>query len=393
VRLDNTSRVDDRLVRKALRITPPAVFGREGLVEDLLDLYNTRYFGVIGFEMQELDSGADELVIQLPPRPPGPGSLQFGIGFLDDFDGGAEYHVQARHQLLPANTRGGEWENFIQFGTRASFLTSYYQPLDWAMNWYIEPAFRYDRGTQEIWFEGQAIAQYEFQFLDARVAAGRVLGKWGEIQAAAFTGSQRGSPRIGLPEFESVSEKRGGGELRFRIDTENSVVFPETGAFVDLRYAVSSKTLGSETDFEQVWGSATHAWTFGKNTIVPYVEYGDNLKPAESFFNGYFLGGLFRLSGLGTQELFGEKLVFGRILAYRRLLDFEMAGARVKIYAGFSLEAGNTYFADESVSWDSTVKGGSIFVGGETFIGPVVFAYGRTNGGRDRFYLAIGDRF
>jgi NTE family protein len=39
------------------------------------------------------------------------------------------------------------------------------------------------------------------------------------------------------------------------------------------------------------------------------------------------------------------------------------------------------------------VKAGSIFIGGETFIGPVILAYGRAEGNRDRFYLAIGDRF
>ena len=66
---------------------------------------------------------------------------------------------------------------------------------------------------------------------------------------------------------------------------------------------------------------------------------------------------------------------------------------KIRIYAGLSLEAGNAYFADESVSWDSTRKGFSVFVGGDTFVGPVILAYGRTDGNRDRIYLAIGDKF
>ncbi len=82
-----------------------------------------------------------------------------------------------------------------------------------------------------------------------------------------------------------------------------------------------------------------------------------------------------------------------RLVAYRNLFSFSIAGSGVRIYAGLSLEAGNTYFAGESVSWGTMRKGGSIFVGGDTFIGPVIFAYGRTEGGNDRFYLAIGDRF
>jgi len=393
VRIENASRVDDRLVAAALTIDPPELLDRKKLGLNLLDLYNTRYFGVIGFQLEEVDDGMHELVIQTPPPPHGRGSLQFGVGLLDDFDGGSTYHLQARHQYLPANRRGGEWETLLQLGTVMGAQTSFYQPLDWRMKWFVEPSLRYERGAQEIWLGGQAWAEYEFRTVDARVAAGRVLGRWGELRLAAFTADNRGSPRIGLPGFESEDLRRGGGEARFRIDTEDSVVFPRTGALVDLRYTRSSESLGSETDFEQFWGSASYAWSFGENTIVPSVEYGENLAPLDSFFNAYFLGGLFRLSGLGEKELFGDTIALARVVGYRRLLRFEIAGLRFNIYAGLSLEAGNAYFEGQDISWGSLLKGGSIFVGGDTFIGPIILAYGRSEGNRDRFYFAIGDTF
>jgi NTE family protein len=393
IRLENTSRVNDRLVRKALTIDPPEILDRKTLAFDLLDLYNTRYFGVIGFQLEEVEKDVHELVVQTPPPPHGRGSLQFGIGFIDDFDGGASYHLLARHQYLPANRRGGEWETLFQIGTVAGVMSSFYQPLDWGMKWFVEPSLSYQRGTQEIWFEGQAFAEYEFRAFDVRLAAGRVLGRWGELRLAAFTRENRGSPRIGLPEFGSIEEQRGGGEAHFQIDTEDSVVFPRSGADVDLVYTVSSETLGADTNFEQFRGAASYAWSFGENTIVPHLEYADNLDPAESFFSAHFMGGLFRLSGLGNNELFGDKVALARLVAYRRLLRFDMVGMKVKIYAGLSLEAGNAYFAGEDVSWGTMLKGGSVFIGGDTFIGPVIFAYGRAEGNRDRFYFVIGDSF
>ena len=292
IRLENTSRVDDRLILKALTMQPPETLEQKSFGLDLLELFNTRYFGVIGFHFEEVDEDVHELVIQTPSPAHGRGSMQFGIGFLDDFDGGSSYHLQARHQYLPANRRGGEWETIVQIGTIAGARTEFYQPLDWGMNWFVQPSLQYQRGTQEIWFDGQAIAEYQFSGFDARLAAGRVLGRWGEIRLSAFTGDFRGSPRIGLPEFDSVEERRGGGEVRFRIDTEDSVVFPRSGADVDLVYSVSSDALGADTHFERLWGKASYAWSFGENTIVPAVEYGDNLDPAESFFDVYFLGGL-----------------------------------------------------------------------------------------------------
>jgi NTE family protein len=204
VRLENTSKVDDRLVRKALTIRPPETLDQKSLGFDLLQLYNTRYFGVIGFHLEEVEEDVHELVIQTPEPPHGRGSLQFGIGFLDDFDGGSTYHLIARHQYLPANRRGGEWETLLQLGTVAGARTEFYQPLDWGMNWFVEPSLTYKRGTQEIWFGGQAIADYSFTAADARIAAGRVLGHWGELRIAAFTRQNRGSPRIGSPEFGSI---------------------------------------------------------------------------------------------------------------------------------------------------------------------------------------------
>jgi NTE family protein len=393
IRLENTSKVDDRLVREALDIEPPEALDWELLGLDLLELYNTRYFGVIGFHLEEAEKDVHELVVETPEPSHGRGSLQFGIGFLDDFDGGSTYHLQARHQYLPANRRGGEWETNVQIGTVAGVSTEFYQPLDWGMNWFVEPSLMYERGTQEIWLGGHAIADYSFTTADARIAAGRVLGRWGELRVSAFTGINRGSVRIGLPEFGGADENRGGGEVRFRIDTEDSVVFPRSGADVDIVYSVSSEALGADVSFEQIWGRASYAWSFGENTLVPAIEYADNLGTPESFFSLFFMGGLGRLSGLGHDELFGEKTALARLIAYRRLLRFEAAGLQVKIYAGLSLEAGNAYYVGQDVTWDSMLKGGSIFIGGDTFLGPIIFAYGRTEGNRDRFYFAIGDQF
>jgi NTE family protein len=393
IRLENTSKVDDRLIRKAVTIEPPETLDRKSFGLDLLELFNTRYFGVIGFHFEKVDEELHELVIETPPPTHGRGSLQFGIGFLEDFDGGSTYHLAVRHQYLPANRRGGEWETTVQLGTLGGVKTEFFQPLDWGMNWFVEPSLTYNRGSQEIWFDGQAVADYSFSTADARVAAGRMLGRWGELRLVAFTSKNRGSPRIGSPEFDSIDETRGGGQAGFRIDTEDSVVFPRTGAHVDIRYSKSSEALGADTDFERLWGRASYAWSFGENTIVPGIEYGDNLDPVESFFSAYFVGGLFRLSGLGNNELFGEKMALARLIGYRRLVRFQAAGLKVKIYAGLSLEAGNAYLPGENVSWGTMLKGGSVFIGGDTFIGPIIFAYGRTEGNRDRFYFAIGDKF
>jgi NTE family protein len=393
IRLENTSHVDDRIVRKELDIDPPETLDRDVLLFDLLELFNSRYFGNISFHIEELENNERELVIETPPPPSGRGSLQLGFAFIDDFDGGDGYAIKARHQVMPVNRRGGEWQTMFQLGTTSGVKSEFYQPLDWAMKWFVAPSLEYQRGTQEIWFDGQAVTEYQFQTYAAHLAAGRVLGKWGELRFSAFTSKNKGSPRIGFEAFPDVDENRGGAELTFRVDTQDSVVFPRSGAKVDAFYSVSSDNLGADTEFKRVWARGSNSWSIGEFTLAPYLEYGENLEPRESFFDLFFLGGFGRLSGLGQNELFGDRVAFGRLVAYRRLWHLDMAGIKIRLYAGGSIESGNTFDVEESITWNNMVTAWSLFVGADTFLGPVVLAYGNAEGGRDRFFFTIGHQF
>jgi NTE family protein len=392
MRLENTSRVDDRIISDALGIEPPTAIDGIELGLDLLELYDTRAFGVVGFRIEE-DDGNRTLVVETPPPVWGRGSVQFGIGFLDDFDGGSSYHLQLRHQLLAANRRGGEWQSFFQVGIESIAAVEFYQPLDVHMRWFVVPSIGYRRRTQELWLEGDAITQYQLKTTEARLAAGRVLGRWGELRVGAYTSDNSGSPRIGLPAFPSFDERRGGAELGFRVDARDEVVFPRAGTEVDAWYERSYEALGADTEFERVWAAASHAWSIGEYTLVPYLEYGENLEEAQSLLDLFALGGIGRLSGLGERELLGEKVALARLLGYRRLWGLDLAGIKMRLYAGLSLEAGNTFEREASVTWDTLINGWGVFVGANTPLGPVYLSYGRVEGGRDRVYFAIGERF
>ncbi len=80
-------------------------------------------------------------------------------------------------------------------------------------------------------------------------------------------------------------------------------------------------------------------------------------------------------------------------MGYRRLWSLDLAGMKVGLYAGASLEAGNVYFADEPLTWDSLQSAWSLFVGADTFIGPAIIGYGHSEGGRNRVYFSIGHQF
>lgn len=391
VRLVNTSAIDDHVVRRQLSLDPPAVYDAATLLEELMRLHSLRLFGVVDFDLHAVGEQR-ELVISTPPDPDGHASVQFGLGFSDDFNGNIGYTVTARHQLLAVNRRGGEWQNVLQLGTRGMAESSFYQPLDAAMRWFVEPSVGFRRDLIDLWEGGQPFVEYEVERLGAELAAGRTLGRWGELRASAFTADYRATPRVGSPGFPADKERQGGLGLDLRIDTVDNVVFPRRGAEGHVSYARSSSALGAEQDFERA--AARLAWSFssGRNTFTPYLEYGENSEPTLNYLDLFKLGGLGRLSGLGNDELLGEKLALARLLTYRRLTGFAAAGVRVQVYAGLSVEAGNVYQLDEEITTSSLLTSWSLFVGADTPLGPFFLGYGRTEG-RGRYYLSIGDRF
>lgn len=391
VEIVNSSPVSDAVVRRALGLDTPMVFEPKPLLDDLMRLHSLRYFGIINYGI-EGDEGDRKLVINTPPRPSGRGSLQFGFGFSDDFNGNTGYTLSARHQLLAVNRRGGEWQNFFQFGTVGLFDSQFYQPLDAAIRWFVEPSIGYRRELADLWANGTPVVQYQIEGSEARFAAGRVLGRWGELRATAFTGNVKALPRIGSPIFPPDEERRGGLSLGFAIDTVDQVAFPRHGIDAIATYERSSGALGAENETDLASARFGYSMSFGRNTFTPFVEYGENFESTLDYLNLFKLGGLGRLSGLGDNELLGEKAALARLGYYYHLTGFRAAGFSVQIYTGATLEAGNVYTIDEPITGSSLLTGWSVFIGADTPLGPLYLGYGRTED-RDRFYLNIGDRF
>jgi NTE family protein len=104
------------------------------------------------------------------------------------------------------------------------------------------------------------------------------------------------------------------------------------------------------------------------------------------------LGGLFRLSGLKTDQLRGTEVLFGRFLYSYRLtrLPSILGGS---VYAGASAEAGNVWTVGQTASLSDLRYSGSVYFGADTFAGPFYLAYGRSTGGAYSFYMYLGRPF
>lgn len=392
VRLVNTSRVSDEVVRRRIRIPTGGPLDEDVVLREIVRLSGLDYFGLIQEDF-ETSEGRGILTLRTPDKPYSRNSLQFGISSQNDFKGGATHALTVRHLFLAVNRRGGEWQNVGQIGNTGVFSTEFYQPLDSGMLWFVSPGAEYRERSQSVWADEEEVADYRIESTELRLDLGRVFERWGEIRVGGYWGNSKGKLRTGLPEFPDFDERDGGLRLLFRADTLDSTAFPRRGTIVWMRYSRALESMGSNVEFSQFRMTAGKAFSLGKSTIYPAFELSTNLTPAATLRAAYSLGGFLRLSGLGIQELTNERGGLGRIVYYRELNRLSLGALSSQLYVGCSLEAGNVYSETESVGWSSLRAGGSVFLGAETVIGPAYLSWGFTEGGRARTYLTIGGRF
>ena len=392
VQLVNASVVDDDIVEHRLHVPTGKPFDTDAFRDTIMRLYSLDYFGIIREDLDRED-GTGTLTVTTPGKPYGRNSAQFGVSFLQDSDADNSWALAIRHLLLAANRRGGEWENVFQIGDTMLYQSQFYQPLDAGMAWFVAPWVQAKREGLTLWKDELATSEFEVNAEQAHVDVGRVFGDWGEARVGPFFSYERGDVRVGDPNVGSYTEHNGGLRYEFRVDTRDTSVFPRHGTGIDARYLQSLESLGADSNHRQAYLAAGIAMTRGRVTILPGLELTDNTEGMSTIDTIGRLGGFLRLSGLATDEILSDRTGLARLLAYFELSRFDLGALSQSVFAGISLETGGAFDHGNPVTRDALRYAGSVYVGAKTVIGPVFLGYGVADGGSNRVYFSIGQRF
>jgi NTE family protein len=391
--IKNTGPLNDAIVDRRINIPIGEPLNSVDLGEQLTDLYGLDVFGPINHTFTRGDDGGT-LTIDVPPKPYGRNSLQFGFFMASDFKGNFAFDLAMSHLLLPVNRRGGEWRNILQFGTNSLVASEFYQPLNDALNWVFDTRVGVRRDQIDVFSDtGEALAQYIFTTTDLTAGFGRVFGNWGQVGLGGFRAWGEGHKRIGIDALPSINNDDGGLVLDFRIDTLDSITWPRHGTHLRGEYRQSLEEMGAQADGNYAGIDFGQSFTFGKNTMFFTAEMSTVVSGAAVIDNVFFLGGFLRLSGLEPNQLIAERGGLARVMYYRELSAFDLGSLTQRMYVGISLETGNVYDRGDPVTVKSLIVAGSVFVGADTFLGPAYFGYGRAQDGQDSIYLIIGQRF
>jgi NTE family protein len=389
IEVKNDSILNDEIIRSRVRQPLGEPLDLEVLESSLDDIYGIDVFQSVTYDLDSRDDGATGVVINARARRWGPNYLQFGMRVSDDFSGNSDYTLGAAYTRNALNSLGGELRVDFTIGEEDLFELDFYQPIDPTARWFIEPRVYYSRDILNAFLGSELRDQVELQGPGLGFALGRNLSSTDELRAEYIF--SRGDIDVILGSDELITDKIEMGEvnLEHRHDSLDNLWFPTSGFRSDLGYRLSRKSLGSSANYEQAFANYTGAFDVGKNVMQFNFEAGysfDDYIPLERWWE---LGGFGRLSGLIPEQLAGPNYGLVSMAYYRRLNEVKLA----PVYAGISLEAGNTWESSSDIGFDNLIYSGSLFLGIDTPIGPVFLAWGRADTSESTFYFYLGNPY
>jgi NTE family protein len=381
-------RVNQMIVRDAIRTRPGSVLDPDVLISDLERVYELGDFELVDYRISER-AGSNTLIVRAEEKSWGPNFLRVGFSLASDLRETSSFSARARILRTRVNPMGGEWRVFAEFGGETALAAEIYQPMSPSNTWFVSPAFRWGRSRIDLYEGGVPAGELLVERLEGRLDAGVQLRNHGEARVGVFRGTDDVDVRWGIHDPASGRRDAGGYEAALTIDQIDSPSFPRRGTFARLAGAFSREAFGADCPHDRVKLDLRSAVTVAENTLSASVEYGSSLGSDLPTHEQFELGGFRRLSGLAKGELRGPYLGLAELSYYRRLVKLP-GPVGSGVYAGASLEAGNVWERREDAALGDLRLAGSVFVGANTVVGPVYLALGLADGGSVSAHFSAG---
>lgn len=363
--------------------TRPGPLDTVTLSADIDHLYGLGIYERVDYRLVRSDE-ENMLMLTVREKPWGPAYMRFRMSIRDRLDGEGTYSFAALLLVPQINSWGAELVGDLEVGEVRGVQAELYQPLGVRGLFYLAPSLRYRSIPLDVFAEGTTVARYRTGIAAGALEGGIHAGQKLEMALRLERGRLRGEPSVGPPEMEPFDIRLGMLQLRAEYDGLDDPMFPRRGVALLGAYEMERPWLGSDASYGRYTvnsfgavsgGAATlfaggAAVTSGPGGVPPHAQSG--------------LGGFLLLSGYKPGEVVGNHMLFGRAMLFRAFRDDRM-------YAGFSLEAGNAWGERSAMALDDLLFSGALAVGFRTPLGPVYLGWGTRGEGSGVAYLVVGE--
>jgi outer membrane protein assembly factor BamA len=160
-------------------------------------------------------------------------------------------------------------------GREDEISIDFYQPVDSAARWFVEPDVYWIRENYDLWIEDQNLAELELAGWGIDFAVGRNFNTTNRMKLSYSYSRGEADVITGNPALVQDSDiEIGELELQYVHDSLNSIWFPTEGMLHKFEYLYASDGLGASSDYQQATVDGAMLLSFGKNTALLNYELG-----------------------------------------------------------------------------------------------------------------------
>jgi NTE family protein len=390
VRVVGLHRVDPKYVLAQLKDSKPGAT----VTLKQIERDTERVFALDDFERVEYrlsgPNGQRVLEIQPVEKALGPNFLRIDFGLSTNFEGDLLGVLRVDHTQTWINGRGGRWHNAAQIGVLSLLSTDFYQPIDMRQRLFVQPLIALESDRQDIYDDGNRIAEYFLRQLYGQVDVGVNIG----TSAQARIGLRRGwfefdldtGPPFLLPELDPEVDTN--VQARFIYDTRDAVGLPTRGTFLNTRLVNSQSWLGGEQNYELVEGVLAQAFDVKGNSLTLILGGANTLRGEVAVTQQIQLGGIETFPGLQLGQLRGDGYWYAGTSYSWRLLDLQPLFGQ-SMYAGLRYQAGEVQNRIDQVD-EGTLHGVAGSLSGRTPLGPFLLSLGFVDNGSWLLQFSLG---
>jgi NTE family protein len=318
----------------------------------------------------------------------GPNYLRLDLGVYASRDGDVTFSLYGRHVRTWVNSLGAQWFNELQLGGESALTTGFYQPLDVAHRFFVEPRVAFSRSLEDVFVDDERVARYGFKDLLSEFNLGANVGRYGQARVGYLYDKRDVDVDIGpslLPEGKFVDA---GLHVQAEADSRDTAFNPTRGIAAAIDYMQSDSSMGADRDWEKAEIGFGVALPLRRDvvwlTVAGGSDFGSDL-PGDRAFS---VGGPESFAGFEQGELRVREYWLANTSYLWRVKDM-LTIKNHSLYVGLGLTGGQFYDRIDGGE-DGEIYGGSVFLTGRTMFGPLTLGVGTTSVESWSLWLSVG---
>jgi NTE family protein len=389
VQIVGNQRVSTGYIRSAMaNVASGTKVSVDDIAADAERIFAVGDFQRVGYRLSG-PVGRQVLVFETVEKSWGPDFLRFDFGLTANGESNLTSILRIEHDRTWLNSRGGRWHNTLQIGRKTLLATDFYQPLDIAQRFFVQPIALYEDNLEDIYLDGDRIARYRVRQIYTQVDVGMNIGTKAQFRVGLRFGEEQADLDTGLPGLPELDRQSDTSiQLNAVYDTRDAITLATGGTLLHARYVHSQSWFGSELDYKVVEAVFLKAFEFRGNSLSLIAGGAETLGGQLPITQQIQLGGIRTFPGLRSGELRGNGYWSVGSIYQWRLADLQPLLGQA-LYAGLRVQFGEMNERFDGID-EGVLVGVSGSISGRTAIGPFMLSLGYVDNGSLRLQFTLG---